>query len=387
MSQDYLDETTLGVPQREDIADPFSDAPQVPLRSAPALAYSNQFQQILNQYASHANPLLNASAELLALCVSVPRMPKPEDMYVFRQSLANAIARLRDRIAKLDYPVSVADKCCFLFCIALDEFIQYSDWGESSHWENQPLLSELFGMRNGGEQFYQVTDKALAQPNLLSDMIELIYVLLQLGFRGQYRDSGQAQFDMRLRRIESLLPSAEQRPTLTLEIDPEKRRYSRPSAPASSGLPLALFAFAMILLWAGSATWYAETAPQRAKGFNQLSEFTRNHQLQSQEKVFSYKSSEDEFDSVPEQPTVSPTIGPFGVQVATFRFKQQTSVFIQRHQLAKYQPQVRGIPGQYRIILPQPDKSAAVKLTLQLRREGITDAFVVANLGEARDNN
>ena len=109
--------------------------------------------QALQGYSHSKNKLLNACAEMLSLCVVVTRIPKPDDLHQHQQVLKGAISELKHRIAALDYPPSVADKTCFLFCVVLDEFIMHCEWGEDSGWENHTLLSELFGMRNGAGQF------------------------------------------------------------------------------------------------------------------------------------------------------------------------------------------------------------------------------------------
>ncbi len=136
----------------------------------------------------HPNPLINISHEVIAVLVALPRLGYPQDIRQFRLLLLDLIAEVRNRGLFLDYHASVIDKTCFVLCAALDEAIMNTSWGESANWGNNTLVSSVFNQRNGGEVFFDLLNQALRQQMRLVDFLEVQYCLLQLGFRGRYRD-------------------------------------------------------------------------------------------------------------------------------------------------------------------------------------------------------
>ncbi|GLQ32876.1 type IVB secretion system protein IcmH/DotU [Litoribrevibacter albus] len=250
----------------------------------------------LQNYLHSKNKLLNACAEMLSMCVVVTRIPKPDDLHQHQQVLKGAISELKHRIAALDYPPSVADKTCFLFCVVLDEFIMHCEWGEDSGWENHTLLSELFGMRNGGEQFFQVTEKALRQPNQLMDWLELVYIFLKMGFRGQYRLRGREKLDALTHQLELLLNPYRKASSMTPVPPMELPAVRKPHRRARFGGQFLVFFIAIGLIWGGASFWYQNTLEQRARNFITLPKFSSNYFNVGQDTEFIYDSTEDEME-------------------------------------------------------------------------------------------
>lgn len=163
------------------------------------------FNRTLANYSGSKNTLINASAELLVLCGTIARMNPSEELNTTRLELSRAIIDLKYKIVRLEYPPSVAENLCLLFAITLDEFILVSAWGAESGWENRTLVADLFGFRDGGDRFYGIADRALMQPRALCELVEIIYVLLKLGFRGKFNRSTEHERDRLIDRLEAAL--------------------------------------------------------------------------------------------------------------------------------------------------------------------------------------
>lgn len=159
----------------------------------------------LAQYEASDNTLINASAEVLAVCGTLKRMPAGEELQSTRAELARAIIDLKYRVVRLDYPPSVAENLCLLYSIVLDEFILTRPWAQESGWENRTLVADLFGFRDGGDRFYTIADRALMQPKALREFLEIIYIFLKLGYRGKYNQSKEHERDRLIDRIETAL--------------------------------------------------------------------------------------------------------------------------------------------------------------------------------------
>ena len=191
--------------------DGVSDATLAPM-AAVAENDLQTFERTLNHYAGSKNALLNASADLLAVCGTLTRMTPSEELNTTRLEMSRAIIDLKYKVARMDYPPSVAENLCLLFAIALDEFILVSPWGRDSGWENRTLVADLFGFRDGGDRFYSIADRAMMQPRALREFIEIIYILLKLGFRGKFNRTNEHERDRLIGRLETALNLFDDKP-------------------------------------------------------------------------------------------------------------------------------------------------------------------------------
>ncbi|MFV2059350.1 MAG: type IVB secretion system protein IcmH/DotU [Gammaproteobacteria bacterium] len=75
----------------------------------------------------------------------------------------------------------------------VDEIILCSDWSERTLWMSNPLQLQFFGEHLAGEGFFKHLAKLRQAGSANTDIIELYYVCLQLGFEGVYRLQGMEQ--------------------------------------------------------------------------------------------------------------------------------------------------------------------------------------------------
>ena len=163
------------------------------------------FDRALRGYSGSKNRLLNASADLLAVCGVLTRLSPGEELNTTRMELSRSIIDLKYAIVRMDYPPSVAENLCLLFAIVLDEFVLVSPWGADSGWENRTLVADLFGFRDGGDRFYNIADRALMQPKALREFLELVHIFLKLGYRGKYNRGTEHERDRLIDRLETAL--------------------------------------------------------------------------------------------------------------------------------------------------------------------------------------
>ncbi|MEH6577995.1 MAG: type IVB secretion system protein IcmH/DotU [Amphritea sp.] len=400
MTMDYLDEATIEVAQPGRDTGTTEQLRRLPLEGAAQLKNQAQNLSDLKSFSHHDNKLINAGSELLSLCVSISRLPCPEDIHRFRQGLNSSITELKQRIESLDYPKSVADKTCFLFCIVLDEFILHSDWGEDVGWENQTLVSELFGMRNGGEQFYIVAEKALAQPNLLLDLLELIYIFIKIGFLGQYRLMGRERLDGLIQQIETVLFHTRPPVPFHAQTKAQMPKLQRPRKQARFGRQLLLFVGGIVLVWGASSYWYLNSFEQRARDFLSLSEFSKTYLNVEEDVEVVYVSTAEEMKMAaraygepdvptavaPSEPAVASSDSSAGepqgrwqVQLATFDDPDNCNEFISRHDLTSLDARVEPHSNQFRVVITAANRQQANSLLKQVRSKGILDAFIFSN--------
>lgn len=217
-----------------------------------------QASELFHDFNASNNSLINLSAELLALMVTLPQQQNPASLPELRENLVNRVSAMNNRGRLYGHPLSLMDRASYVICAALDEAINKTPWGRARGWENHSLLSRLFQQRNGGEVFFVLLDQARQQPDPNSELLELMYVLLRLGFQGRYLKAGSYQSENHelsrmaaelysdLRRVRPA-PEGIQAPPATKNWQPLKQ-YRR--APWLVAVPVLLFAgYVTTLVW------------------------------------------------------------------------------------------------------------------------------------------
>ncbi|AEF53722.1 type IVB secretion system protein IcmH/DotU [Marinomonas posidonica] len=412
---DFLDEETVAFKIESDEKSQINDDGYEILDNANPLKNASRYAIDLQKYQFFDNKILSASSELLSIAVSIARIQAPEDMYLFRAGLKRAVADLKNKVAALDYPPSVADKVCFLFCIMLDEQVLHSSWGEESGWENQTLVSELFGMKNGGEQFYLIAERALSQPILLVDLIELIYILLKMGFRGQYRVNSNNQLESLLKRLENAIFSqlhiVEKKDGygVGLSEDISKVKFTKPKPPVKYWRQFLLFILLIISVLVAISYWYEETLSQRGRSFYGLESFTEEYyRPKGDGKEFTYLSTPEEMASnkkvtltsksnetvttndlstslKSEQKTVSSISGSNNadgteswiVQIATYSTLLAANNYVLKIDAVVKDAKIIKSNKLFKVVVETDNKNTANNILKKVKAFGVDDAFII----------
>jgi type VI secretion system protein ImpK len=153
----------------------------------------------LSRLLAFANPLLN----LVPTLRSTLDHPNPEQL---RRDLSRAVREFESRARAANIPSEHVVAARYILCTLLDEVVAGTPWGPRV-WVRQSLLVEFHNDAWGGEKVFQLLSKLAANPTKEKDLLELIYVCLQLGFEGRYRvaDGGKGQLEALRDRLYQLL--------------------------------------------------------------------------------------------------------------------------------------------------------------------------------------
>jgi len=214
------------------------------------------------------NELYNLSIPLLSILLTIERLPKPDNLSVFKNLLKQHIVDMSEQGKQLKYPSAVIDKLCCLHCIVLDEFIIHSSWGISAGWENNTLLSELFNLPSGGDLFFTITDKAMRQSGKMIDLLTIIYIFLQMGFKGRYRSRQSEQIGIITKEISSVITDNKSLPKLVMQETPINKGLFLSSRRYFSFTLIVLFLLALVVTFFDY--WFKETYSARSREIREL---------------------------------------------------------------------------------------------------------------------
>jgi type VI secretion system protein ImpK len=157
------------------------------------------------------NPLLEAAQPLL---LTLANMPTTLDLY------DNGIETLRELLirevhlyqtlcdqANLRREHILAVRYCL--CTALDEAANKTSWGGGGAWARKSLLIVFHNESYGGEKIFLLIGRLSPNPQEYSDVLEVIYRILSLGFEGRYsvRPDGRKQLDLIRQQLLSIISS------------------------------------------------------------------------------------------------------------------------------------------------------------------------------------
>jgi type VI secretion system protein ImpK len=195
------------------------------------------------------NPLVNAAMPLLA---AAPRMrhaarhPNPTGL---RDALAEGIRKFESQARKQGLPNEQVVAGRYILCTLLDESAASTPWGSSGAWSGNSLLVQFHNETGGGEKVFQLMSKLAENVDANRHLLELLYVVLGLGFQGRYRvvENGEAQLDSVRRRLAQMLGQGRSHERA---LSPRWQGVAARGPRLVDGLPLWLIGSALLVLLA-----------------------------------------------------------------------------------------------------------------------------------------
>jgi len=194
------------------------------------------------------NPLVAAAAPLLAAGPRVrttARHPNPAGL---KDALADGIRKFEAQARAQGLPNEQVVAGRYILCTFLDECAASTPWGGAGAWSAQSLLVQFHNETWGGEKVYQLMSKLAENVDANRNLLELLYMVLALGFEGRYRvlDNGRVQLDSVRERLVQMLRQS--RGTYEKALSPRWQGVEQRVAKMHEGLPLWVLASVVALL-------------------------------------------------------------------------------------------------------------------------------------------
>jgi type VI secretion system protein ImpK len=133
------------------------------------------------------NPLVNAASILIAVFAQTHQSVSHPNVGGLHQQLVSEIKSFDNRAREAGIKPEIVLAARYIMCTVLDEAVLNTPWGAESAWTQRTLLSMFHNETEGGEKFFLILDRMRNSPAENLDIIELMYILLSLGFEGKYR--------------------------------------------------------------------------------------------------------------------------------------------------------------------------------------------------------
>lgn len=136
---------------------------------------------------SRHNPLMAAAATLIAYLSKLRETKDHDNVLELREELVEQIRSFEVRAQQSNIFSDTILIARYSLCAALDETIMQTAWGQAAQWQKQTLLEYFQGEIWGGERFFLILERLKANPKQHIDLLEVMYIVLSLGFEGQYQ--------------------------------------------------------------------------------------------------------------------------------------------------------------------------------------------------------
>jgi type VI secretion system protein ImpK len=173
----------------------------------------------LNPTLAGRNPLLRAANPLLELALPLRRLTSHPDLEALRTQLIQMVRTFEKNGRGYGVPDQQLGPARYCLCTFIDEAIAATPWG-AGVWGRRSLLVTFHNEASGGERLFVILQRLAQTPAADLDLLELIYVILALGFDGRYRliDGGRAQVEIVRERLEQMIRA--QRPPVERTLSP-----------------------------------------------------------------------------------------------------------------------------------------------------------------------
>ena len=200
-------------------------APAAAARAAPAA----QTEAAAPVPTTGLNPLIAAAAPLLAAAVRIAggrgRAPDPDQL---RRHMVEAVREFEKRALATGLDTRSLRAARYALCATVDDLVLSTPWGSASSWGAQTLVSIFHNEVSGGERFFDILDQMQKDLGHHSEVVELMYLCMALGFEGRYR--------VQPRGIAAL---AELRDSIYRTVRQRRGEFERELSPHWRGLPAA----------------------------------------------------------------------------------------------------------------------------------------------------
>ena len=188
--------------------------------------------------AAGLNPLVQAAAPLLAAGPALRAMPTHPNPLALRDSLAASVRQFESTARAQGLPNEQVVAGRYILCSFIDECASSTPWGGGGMWGAHSLLVQFQNESWGGEKVFQLLTRLIDEPIKHRNLLELIHVVLALGFEGRYRvlDNGRAQLEAVRERLALVL--RQNAPTVERELSPRWQGIARAPARLVDGIPL-----------------------------------------------------------------------------------------------------------------------------------------------------
>ena len=133
------------------------------------------------------NPLVAAASSLLGLAIRLKNRASHSDVEGLHGRVVNEVKKFERAALNSGASPEAVRAARYALCATVDDLVLNTPWGSRSLWTTRSMVGTFHNELSGGERFYDILSHLEKNPGRNTDVLELMYLCLTLGFEGRYR--------------------------------------------------------------------------------------------------------------------------------------------------------------------------------------------------------
>lgn len=167
----------------------------------PAVGDDKRLKALQAHLREHCNPLIAAAAPLLDLILVLSEGARHDSPRELRTQVTSEIQAFHRRLERHAVSLHSMRVASYALCGAVDEAVLVSEWGSESDWSMNTLLWSFHQDSTGGENFFTYVADLALRPDTHVELVELLVLLVDLGFQGRHRVSHDGAYALETTRL------------------------------------------------------------------------------------------------------------------------------------------------------------------------------------------
>lgn len=145
---------------------------------------------------NNLNPLVEAAKPIFILTNTMQQTVSQLPSVVLLDKIALMVDEFEEQAENNGAKHEMIQAAKYCLCTFVDELAVHAKWADEN-WSQKSLLVSFYDETWGGERFFEMLTNLQQQPEKNRDLLELMYLCLQFGYKGKYQvlSNGDLQID------------------------------------------------------------------------------------------------------------------------------------------------------------------------------------------------
>lgn len=142
------------------------------------------------------NPIVDAAGHLFSIIGKLKNIKSYRQLNKLQNELIQEVNLFHETVTNHGYSSEYIIVCRYVLCATIDEIICNTSWGGQGQWDSYGLLTAYNQDTQHQDKFFTIMERTIKEPALYIDLMELMYICLSMGYKGQYRTTEHSQYQL-----------------------------------------------------------------------------------------------------------------------------------------------------------------------------------------------
>jgi type VI secretion system protein ImpK len=142
------------------------------------------------------NPIVDAAGFLISILGKLKQIQSYRQLSKLQKELVQEINVFQETVKTHTHNPEYMVVCRYVLCATLDDIIANTPWGGQGQWDTYSLLAAFNQDTQHQDKFFTILERAIKEPAFYIDLMELMYICLSMGYKGQYRATEHNQYQL-----------------------------------------------------------------------------------------------------------------------------------------------------------------------------------------------